>query len=442
MKKNPWILFVISFVSFILLGSILLLLPPFHRTPISYIDALFTSTSAMCVTGLTVKDTGRDFTTSGQIVILILIQIGGLGIMTFTVAGTLLIGRKVGGGTKEIIGEQFSGEFGNVRAIVKAVLIYTLVIEVIGTLALYPFLRKGTSDHSPFFSSIFHSISAFCNAGFSLFSTSFEWFASNPLFLLSVSFLIFAGGIGFLNGVELLKKIRNTKRHLSLNAKIAVSTSLILIIGGTLLIFICEYKNWGSDLSSLLINSLFQSVTARTAGFNSLKISSLTGGTLFILLILMMIGATSGSCGGGIKTTTVGVIFAYIKSEIKGFKETVIFNTSIEDEIISKALNVFFFYIVTMTAGALLLLITNYSHLVEKGITNPTFPILFETVSALSTVGLSFGITPLFNTIGKIIIILLMLTGRIGFITLIFGILVREKESVPYTYPKERVMIG
>lgn len=442
MNKNPWILFVVSFISFILIGSILLILPPFHSNSLSYIDALFTSTSAMCVTGLIVKDTGKDFTIFGQTVILTLIQTGALGIMTFTVAGTLLLRRRIGGRAKELIGEQFRGEFGNVRAIIKMVMLYTFTIETVGAISFYSVFKKDLSSLSALFYSTFHSISAFCNAGFSLFNTSFERFSSNTFFLLSASFLIFTGSIGFLNGGELLNRMINKKRRLSLNAKVALSVSLTLILLGTALIFVSEYKNWDDNPLFLLLNSLFHSVTARTAGFNSLKIPSLTGGALLTLWILMMIGATSGSCGGGIKTTTIGVILASIRSELKGFKETVIFHTSIDNETVSKALSVFFFYITVMITGALLLLITNYSNLLEKGISDPLFPLLFETVSALSTVGLSFGITPLLNTTGKIVLILLMLAGRIGLITLIFGILIREKESVPYTYPEERVMIG
>jgi len=438
-RKNPWIIFILSYLLLILIGGVLLSLPFSHHGKISFIDALFTSTSAVSVTGLTVLDTGKDFTKTGQVIILFLIQIGGVGIMTFVVATTIFLRKQLGIGIREIFGEEYAGGLENPRKILTMVLLWTFSIEFLGFLILLLSLR-GENVESKIFVSLFHSVSAFCNAGFSIFSNSLEGFRHNYPFLLSVAFLIFCGGIGFTNGIQILKRITKKERRLTLNAKLSLTISAILILIGTIIIFIGEMKEWKESLFSLFFNSLFQSITPRTAGFNSLKISEMHSISSFILWSLMMVGASSGSCGGGIKTNTIGAIFSYLKGRMSGFKTASIFGRTINEETVEKAISVFAFYFAVLVAGTVLLLLTEGGN---QNITGETlFPVLFEVTSALSTVGLSFGITPHLSIPGKIVIILLMLVGKIGLYSFIFAFLMRKREERFYTFPEEDIMVG
>ncbi len=436
-RKNPWIIFILSYVILILIGAFLLFLPFSHYGKISFTDAVFTATSAVSVTGLTVLDTRKDFTRTGQIIILILIQIGGVGIMTFVIATAILLRRKLGIGIKEIMSEEYVGKLDDPRKIIKRVLIYTFSIEFFGFLFILLSLR-GSNVESKVFTAIFHSISAFCNAGFSTFSEGLTGFKNNYWLLLSFSILIFLGGIGLITGEEIFERLIKRNKHLSLNAKISLSGSGILITIGTIFIFIGEIKRWNAGIFSLLINSFFQAVTPRTAGFNSMKISEISGLSAFIIWILMIIGTSSGSCGGGMKVNTIGTIFSYIKGRLSGFKDASIFGRTIGNGIVEKAISIFAFYITVLLSGTLLLLWIESENLAGTSI----FPVIFEATSALGTVGLSFGITPNLSTGGKIVIILLMLIGKIGIYSFIFGFLMRKREEKHYTFPKEDILVG
>ena len=438
-RKNPWIIFIFSYLLLILIGGVLLFLPFSHHGKISFIDALFTSTSAVSVTGLTVVDTGKDFTRAGQIIILFLIQIGGLGIMVFVVATTIFLRRKLGIGIKEILGEEYAGGLENPKKILTMVFLWTFSLEFLGFFILLLSLKEENVE-SKIFASLFHSISAFCNAGFSIFSNSLEGFRDNYGFLICVSLLIFSGGIGFTNGIQIFKRIIKKERRLTLNAKLSLAVSTALILIGAIIIFIGEMWEWKEGIFSLLLNSFFQAITPRTAGFNSIKISEMHSISSYIIWILMMIGASSGSCGGGIKTNTMGAIFSYIKGRMSGFKNASIFDRTINEETVEKAISVVAFYITVLITGSILLLLTEAGN---KNITGERlFPVLFEATSALSTVGLSFGITPHLSIPGKIIIIFLMLVGKIGLYSFIFAFLMRKREEKFYTFPEEDIMVG
>lgn len=439
-KENPWIAFVLSFIGLIIAGAFLLWLPPSHKGDVSFVDALFTSASAVCVTGLTVLDTGRDFTRLGQLIILVLIQTGALGIMTFVVATTVFMRRKLGLGIKEIIGEEFAGRMGKTRGIVIGVLGYTVSIELLGFLLLFAGFKSEGMEKSAFHA-LFHSVSAFCNAGFSTFSGNLAGFRDNAFVLLSTGFLIFFGGIGFVNGLQIVEKFARRRRKFTLNAKVALSVSGTLIILGWAIIFLGEFSHWKESIFSLSVNSLFHAITPRTAGFNSLEISKMSGVSIFFTWILMMVGASSGSCGGGIKTNTIGAIFSYIRGRFSGFKEAVFSGRTVSEETVEKAFGVFMFYFLALITGLLLLLWTDYGNISARG-GEPLFSLAFEAVSALSTVGLSYGITPYLSTAGKLILIALMLLGRVGIAIFLFQILMREREKVSFKFPEEDMMVG
>lgn len=438
-RRNPWLIFIISYLLLTLFGGILLFLPFSHHRNISFIDALFTSVSAVSVTGLTVLNTEKDFTKTGQVIILILIQIGGLGIMTFVVLTTIFLKRKLGIGIKEIVGEEYAGRMWEPKRAIITAIIYTLSIEFLGfVIFLLSFWNENVEQK--IFVSLFHSIAAFCNAGFSTFSNSLEGFRNNYALLLCTSFLIFLGGIGFINGVQILERITKRKRRLTLNAKISLSVSAVLILLGWIILLIGEMRSWEEGIFSLFINSLFQAITPRTAGFSSIKISEMHGISSFTIWILMMIGASSGSCGGGVKTNTLGAIFSYIKGKLKGFKNASVFGRRINDEIVEKAISIFVFYIAILTSGILLLLWTESWN--NKIPSDAIFPIFFEVTSALSTVGLSFGITPSLSTGGKIVIIMLMLIGKIGIYSFIYGFLMRKRRELDFEFPEEDIIVG
>jgi trk system potassium uptake protein TrkH len=438
-RKNPWIIFILSYLLVSIIGGVLLFLPFSHHGKISFIDALFTSTSALSDTGLTVLDTGKDFTRAGQIIILFLLQIGGLGIMTFVVATTIFLRRRLGIGIKEILGEEYGGGLGNPKEILIAVCLWTFSLEFIGFLILLLSL-KGENIDSKIFVSLFHSISAFCNAGFSTFSNNLEGFRNNYLFLLCIAFLIFCGSIGFTNGIQIFKKLIKKERKLTLNAKLVLAVSAILILIGTIIIFTGEIGKWKGGIFSLFVNSLFHAITPRTAGFNSLKIQEMHRVSSFFIWILMIIGASSGSCGGGIKTNTIGAIFSYIKGRMSGFKNASAFGRTINEETVEKAISVFAFYLTVLLTGTILLLFTEAENQNITG--KEIFPLLFEATSALGTVGLSFGVTPHLSIAGKIVIMFLMLAGKIGLYSFIFAFLMRKREERFYTFPEEDIMVG
>jgi len=439
-RLSPAQLLVSGFVGVVGLGTALLMLPYATTKGISLIDALFTSTSAVCVTGLIVKNTPQDFTMFGKLVILGLIQIGGLGYMSMSTMLALIAGRKIGLFERMLIKESLNiTTMEGIVRFIKRMLFFVLTAELTGTLLLwYVFSRRhGISD--ALFLGVFHSISAFNNAGFSLFPDSLIRYRDNVILNFTIMFLIISGGIGFVVIDDLVEWFKNRRRHLMQHTQIVLTVTLLLIFLGALVIYVNErdflFKSMG--LKGTILSSLFASVTPRTAGFNTIDYSRLQPQTLFFTIILMMIGASPGSTGGGIKTTTFTVVLLHIWSTIRGRRDTVVFKKRVPEMIVSRSLVILALAIIYVTV---------VTFVVEDIEHTGFLSTMFEVVSAFGTVGLSVGnggalsLSALFSNTSKIIIIFTMLMGRLGPLTLFMAILRQQEERI--RYPEGRLMIG
>lgn len=402
--------------------------------PLNFLDALFTSTSAVCVTGLIVVDTGKDLTLASQWVVMLLIQLGGLGVMTAATTTMVLLGHRIK--IRERI--LFTGGLGidtpsGAVKLIFRILFITLIIEAAAVIPLVFVLSRSMGASEALFHGIFHSVSAFCNAGFSTLPGGLEGFANQYILPGTVMILIVTGGLGFLVIGELWLHLTERTR-LSPHAVLVLQVSSILILAGTVLFFLSDRTAGLSPLSLPLKvwNALFQSVTARTAGFNTIPLRAVSSLGIFLLSLLMIIGASPGSTGGGIKTTTAGVLFFSSLSEIQG-RRAVYRNRTIADENIRRALAISFLYLLTVLTGVLLL------SLFEE---LPFRTLLFEAISAMGTVGLSLGITPSLSPPGKIVIILLMFWGRVGILTFIFGMVSRDRTISKISYAETNIPVG
>ncbi len=436
LTERPAQLLVGSFAVAILLGALLLSLPAatVDGRGLTPVDALFTGTSATCVTGLIVKDTGTDLTLFGQLVILALIQAGGLGIMTISTFIALVLGRSIGlreeFAFKQAIGEQRTGR---ARRLVVFIVLSTACIEAAGAAFLAPgFHGAGYDWPRSVYLAVFHSISAFCNAGFSLFSDSLCGFVDRPGVVLVVSALIILGGLGFGVLYSLVRGISRRRRP-GLHVQIVLATSVVLLLGGGLLIYLFEsgHALAGVGRSHTLLNAWFQSVTARTAGFNTVPISGLREGTLVLLMLLMFIGGAPGSTAGGIKLTTFAVLVLAIRSVVVGRESVVVGGRRITPRtVIHAAVLSFLAAGVIATIGLVLMFSQD----------KPALPLLFEAVSAFGTVGLSMGVTQDLTSLGKLCIVLLMFVGRVGPLTLL--VMMRPRQASVVDYPEAEVAIG
>ncbi len=442
LKIRPPLVVITTFGLIIGMGTFLLLLP--HSTVFgkntSFLDALFTATSATCVTGLIVVDTGTHFSILGQLIILALIQIGGLGLMTFTSFFALVMGRKFGVRDRVLLRDIFSyRDMGNLGSLILSILKVTLIFEAIGSVLLYlQFLPHTENAFAAAYSAIFHSVSAFCNAGFSLYSDSFVRYQSSLGVNLTMSGLIIAGGLGFVVIVNLLRmghsRFKGKREMLSLQSKLVILVSGVLILLGMSLFYLAERHGVieGFSLKEGVLGAYFQAVTARTAGFNTLNIARLTIPSSFLLIMLMFIGASPGSTGGGIKTSTFAILIFTIKSLIKGKERIEVFKRTIPRMVVYQALCVVILALGWVGISTLLLSFT------EKA---PFLNILFEDLSAFGTVGLSRGLTRHLSIAGRVVIILTMLVGRVGPLTLALA-MGREKTGELYEYPEEQIVIG
>jgi trk system potassium uptake protein TrkH len=448
-KLPPGGMLMLYYALAILLGAELLRLPAASNgTPLSFLDALFTATSAQCVTGLVVVDTGTEFTLFGQWVILLLIQIGGLGITTFSVYLFIYLRIGVSVRGRWIINETLMHTpIGSWRELLRDIFIMTFVIEGLGTLLLCFAFIPDQGFWPGLYSALFHSVSAFCNAGFSLFSNSMVNFQSSALVNLTLVILISCGGLGFLVIRELVQagyawRKDNKRLRISLHSKIVLTTSLILTLFGTLAIWGMEYSGSlaSHSFGEGLWISLFQSVSSRTAGFNSIDLNQFHVATLFLMILLMFIGASPGSCGGGIKTTSLALFFAVFYNRLKGSSHTSLFRRTIPDEAISKALTLTIMALILIGIALFSLLIaqTGAGAQESKGM---FLDYLFETFSAFATVGLTTGATAQLSAAGKLIIILLMFVGRVGLLTMAFAIAGRARKG-DGRYAEENIMIG
>ncbi|MFH1768572.1 MAG: TrkH family potassium uptake protein [Candidatus Omnitrophota bacterium] len=445
LSLRPAQLMIASFAFVILSGTILLMLPMAAgsgvKTP--FIDALFTATSATCVTGLIVKDTASYYSLFGQMVILSLIQIGGLGIMTFSVSLSLFMKKQIQVRQQIVMKDVLDQDvISTVKSFILFIVKMTFMIELAGAVLLFSLWREKFMDSfTAAYHAVFHSISAFCNAGFSTFSDSLMRFSGDGLTNSVISLLIIVGGLGFIVIRELFDQLKNKFIHrmkkplfFRVQTKIVLGVSLLLIVLGSVVIYLMEKEKALSLLpvKSKILISLFQSVTTRTAGFNTVDLSTFSFSTLLFMMILMFIGGSPGSTAGGVKTTTISVLWATLKSSFNQKENVELSRRTLPNETVQKAITIFVFSLFIVGVFASLLL---YFEQKEVG------SVLFETVSAFGTVGLSTGITPNLTLEGKILISLLMFVGRIGPLTLAYAI-IRHRPSARYRYAEERVMIG
>jgi trk system potassium uptake protein TrkH len=445
LRLNPSLYIMLSFFVLILIGSLLLYLPGASKgRQLSYIDALFMSASAICVTGLSVIDIGKELTTFGQMIILALIQIGGIGIMTIAAFFNLLLGSEFSIEEKM----EFRGVIGNIPLsdigrLIKFIFLFTIFSEAIGFIFLFLGFSRyfGINLHSVYLS-LFHSVSAFCNAGFSLFSTSLERFSGDIFLNIIFILLIFVGGIGFVVIWDIWRYIKNYKeyRHkkvkrISLHSKIALITSISLIFIGAILFAIIEWERALShfSLQDRLIISFFESATTRTAGFDTISTSLLSNASLLLFMALMIIGASPSSTGGGIKTTTFWVAISTLKSVIQNRWEIEAMGRMVSKEVMNRAIALIMIYIFSIFFFTLIILSIEDMRFVD---------IIFEVISAIGTVGLSTGITEKLSPASKIILTIAMYIGRIGPLTLIFAMGTSRKRRKRVRYPKEEIIIG
>jgi trk system potassium uptake protein TrkH len=440
-RFRPAQFLALAFLGAISIGTLVLLCPFCLKSgSISFIDALFTSTSAVCVTGLIVQDTASCFTTAGQVVLLILFQLGGLGIMTFSTLVLLVAGKKISIKDRIIIQEGFHhSSMENVSRLIKHIFLFSITIELIGALFLFVRWQSRFSPGRAVFQSLFHSISAFCNAGFSLFSRSFESYLGDIWINGILMILIVFGGMGFLVLHESLvwvkARVRRHPFHFSLHTKMVLSLTLFLIGCSFFLFLVLENGRslQGFDTNKKLLASLFQVVTARTAGFNTMNLGAVSHAGVYLLLILMFIGASPGSTGGGIKTSTVGVLTAYLRSKVRAREVVHAFRRTLTQSIVVKAFTVLTLALCVICVSSFLVFAF------QPGL--QMRDVFFEVISAFGTVGLSMGLTPQFSTLNKIVIILTMYVGRIGPLTLLLAFS-RERAYGKYAYVEESVMIG
>ncbi len=435
--SKPSQLLTLWFIILILSGTFLLQLPIATRSGhIDFVDAVFTSTSAACVTGLIVKDTPKDFTFFGQLIIILLIQVGGIGLMTVTGFFLLLIGKKFGIKERLLLKETYNASsMGGLIRFMLRVIIYSFSIEAIGAILLFIDFSKNMDTFKALWFAIFHSVSAFNNAGFALFSNNLVNYVNDPLVNITIMSLIFLGGLGFV----VLSDITNfifKREKISIYSNLVLKVSVSLIIVGVIGFLFIEYTNTMKNLNfaNKIIASFFQSVTTRTAGFNTLDFGAMKSSTILITMILMFIGGSPGSTAGGIKTTTFLVAFSSILQRVyKGRNNPVMEKRSVEDESVKKAHNVLLFAFLTVFGAFFLLTLAQPKFSFEE--------VLFETVSAYGTVGLSMGITSHLNEIGKIIIIFTMLIGKVGPLGF-FTLFSKDNNQEVIQYPPIRITVG
>jgi trk system potassium uptake protein TrkH len=437
---DPPKVLVLGFALIILLGTTLLTLPAatVDGQGLPWLDALFTSTSATCVTGLVVVDTGTTFTLFGQLVILSLIQVGGLGFMTFATLFALIMKKRISLRERLLLQESLNQlSIEGVVRLAKMIIIFTAIAEAVGGVLLAIRFAYDFPLGKAVYFGFFHAISNFNNAGFDLMGdfSSLTRYVEDPLVNLVVCALITLGGIGFIVVSEVYD-YRHTRR-LSLHTKVVLVTSAALVCIGTFVIFLLEYNNPKTlqPLSAIgkVLASLYQSVTPRTAGSNTLNIPDLQQSTLFFIIILMFIGASPGSTGGGIKTTTFATLLGAVFAQIKGKEDVIFFRQRILSHMIYKSLTV------TMSGLFIVIVVTMGLSITEPGA--EFLMLLFEATSAFGTVGLSMGLTPSLSPMGKMLIALTMFAGRVGPLTIAYA-LAQRKQKEYYRYPKGKIMIG
>ncbi|MBP5296607.1 MAG: hypothetical protein J6Y94_04665 [Bacteriovoracaceae bacterium] len=433
-----------SFFVVIILGCLLLMLPVAVQdgiAPLKAIDALFLATSATTVTGLTPFAINTHLSTFGQMVLLTLVQIGGLGIMTFSASLAILLGKGIDIREKLLMQDLLGADaMEDVSPIIFDILRYALIIEAWGAIVLtVAFTLDGLDLGQALYFGIFHAISAFCNAGLCLFDSSLQNYGTNPLVAGTVAVMIFLGGLGFITLKEVKEIITGRRRvsNLSLNSKVVLTVSLSIIAVGTVFIFFSEFLNGldGFSVGDKFQIALFQAVSVRTAGFTTIDFGNFHPQVLYVFIWFMAIGAGPGSTGGGIKTTTFAILVSSITSTLKGRKQVQLFHRVIPNELVVRSIALTFIYLAIAVVFIFILMLTEQDR--------SFLAILFEVVSAEGTVGASIGLTGDLTRIGKFVISILMFIGRIGPLTLVLAIgQHRDQADGSVTYPEGRIMIG
>lgn len=430
-----------GFLACIFVGAILLSLPiaSISGTSTNFLNALFTATSAVTVTGQTVVNTASYWSYFGKTVIIILIQIGGLGFMSIIVLIFVFMGKKLSLKQRQLISEAVNiDSLKDAQSLVRYIVKFSLIIQGIGASILSIDLIPRFGFLKGLYFSIFHSVSAFNNAGFDLFGDSLQSFTKNPLVILTISMLVIIGGLGFLVWRDVLH-YRKTKKFL-LHTRLTLITTGSILVGAFVLLFLTELGNGTfSHLSfpKQIMNTLFLAVTPRTAGFSNLNYQSVSAAGIFITLVLMFVGASSGSTGGGVKVTTIASVVLYVKAKLKN-DEVNYHGRSIPNDKVSKSIVIIFIGLAMILIAVLLLSITET---IPEGFGIEY--ILFEVISCFGTVGLTMGLTPHLTSIGKIILIVLMFAGRIGLLTFFISFGTRDKHGSPrINYPEENIIVG
>lgn len=433
---NPPLVLSLGFAILITFGGVLLSLPFFTKSgeATDLVDSMFVAASASCVTGLTPVNTFEHWNTYGHVLLIILIQIGGLGVMSLASIIPLILGKKIGMKSRQILKEQLNVEsLEGMIVLFKYVLVFTFGIEILGAILLsfrfIPLYGAGTG----IWYSIFHSISAFCNAGFDILGDSMYPFRDDILVNLTLSALVIVGGLGFVVTSELFR--RRSFEKISTHSKLVLLISGVLLVLGTVMFLFLENGDGVLQYESVkgsILESFFQSVVARTAGFYSVDLSKIKDSTALMLMGLMFVGGSPGSTAGGIKTTTLGVLFISTHAVVRGEREPVVFGRHIGMDVVRKALAIFLVSITIILSVSFILTITESARLVD---------ILYETVSALATVGASKGITADLSDVGKILITFCMYLGRLGPMTMAFAFGMKDKKSL-IRYPESFISIG
>jgi trk system potassium uptake protein TrkH len=451
-RLSPNELIILGFALIILCGTVLLRLDVCRTgAELSWLDALFTATSATCVTGLAVVDTGTFFSPVGQGVLLGLIQVGGLGVMTYTSLVFLLWRKRISLSDRTAVRQSLLQDPSfRLGAFLRRVVFGALAIEAVGAALLWLLDPAGFAP----WSALFHSVSAFCNAGFGLYADSLvQWRADAGVNLVFMA-LIVLGGLGFAVLIELggwpraaWRRLRSGRAdpgaRLSWHARVVLSTSLWLVLGGAAALFLAEFAlgRDGVPLSSELLSALFQSVTSRTAGFNTLDIGGLTNISLLVIIALMFIGGSPGSCAGGVKTTTFRALLGFSLARIMGRRQAVVRRFALDEGSLNDALTLILYGIVIVGAGTLALCITELGPQPHAQTRGMFLELLFECVSAFGTVGLSAGVTGELSPWGRLVVTLLMFVGRLGPIVFI-GVLHDMRRQEKFTWPEKRLPIG
>lgn len=436
-------LLALGFFLLILVGGSLLSLPIFSRSGefTNYLDSLFTATSAVCVTGLTTLNTAEHWNEWGQLLIMVLIELGGLGFMTMPVLMYFILRRKISLHTRMLLQEALNlDEMSGAIRLMLYIIKFAATIQIIGALLLSIQFVPEFGWRKGIFFGIFHSVSSFCNAGFDLLGDSLVPYQKNPFVLLVVSGLIIAGGFGFIVWRDVLGYRKN--RLLSLHTKLALWVTGILLAGGMLLFFITENNavslTTGTNFFERLANTFFMAVTPRTAGYYSIDYMQMTNAGLIVTMFLMYIGGTSGSTAGGLKTTTFGVLCIQIMSIFKGRSRAEFQERTIRSAVVFRAFTLFFLTFFLCVAAIIILTITE--NIPE---TSGVEYVAFEVFSAFGTVGLTMGLTPDLTVVGKLIIMLLMYIGRVGIYTVGFSLMTKaNQQEAKFKYPEESIMIG